>query len=194
MQRQRADQQNVLWSSVPTVTLVLCQYCSTVPTGPLVLQYCSTVPTVPLDLQYWSSVPTVPQVLQYWSSIPTVPQVLQYWSSVLTDPQVLHYWSFVPTVPQVLTPLPTLYLQLWTVSDPGIWKISPAAEMMISRFSDFGLSLNFVSSCLWADADQYSSFRQQIARLAADHLALSPVCHMYHQAPVRLRGTKLNRN
>ena len=65
---------------------------------------------------------------------------------------------------------------------------------MISRVSHFDFSLNFVPSCLWTDADQHSSFRQQMARLAADHLALSPVRHMYHQAPVRLRGTKLNRN
>ena len=122
------------------------------------------------SLLLWSSVSTVPLFpLFLWShsTVPLSPLFLWSYSTVPLSP--LFLWSSVSTVP-----LSALFL--WSYS------------------TDFSLSLNFVPSCLWTEADQHSSFRQQIVRLAEDHLALSPVCHMCHQAPVRLPGTKLNRN
>ena len=102
-----------LWSSMPTVPLLFCAYCSSVPTGPLCLQYlcahCSSVPTVPLLLcAYCSSVPTGPLFLQYLcahcSSVPTVPLCpLFLCSPVPTVPLCLlvlcAYSTSVPTVP-----------------------------------------------------------------------------------------------
>ena len=71
-----------LWSSMPTVPLLLCAYFSSVPTVPLCLLFlcvhCSSLPTVPLLLcAYCSSVPTVPLcplfLCAHCSSVPTVP-------------------------------------------------------------------------------------------------------------------------
>ena len=75
------------WSSVPTVPLVLCAYCSSVPTVPLyplfLCTHCSSGPLCPLFI--WSSVPTVP--LDFCTHCSNCPLCLLFlWSSVRTVP------------------------------------------------------------------------------------------------------------
>ena len=122
--------------------------------------------------------------LLLWSSVSTVPLFhCSHWSSGLT---VLFHCPHCSSGLTVLFHCPNC-------------SSGPLSVLFHCPHCSSGLTVLIsayllTSSCLWTEADQHSSFRQQIVRLAADHLALSPVCHMCHQAPVRLRGTKLNRN
>ena len=63
----------ILWSSLPTVPLVLYTHCSTGPLYPLFLWF--SVPTAPLVLStHCSTSPLLP--LCHWSTVPIVPLVL----------------------------------------------------------------------------------------------------------------------